>query len=105
MDSSWIKAMSTYQDIHRQIKKLSTGEQLQLLEELGSTIKELDSPTFEPETNSHSQEKPPQTPQSTIWEKMRTRASRIPAKDWEPIPDDGACQHDHYLYGTPKQET
>ena len=43
-----------------------------------------------------------QTAQKTIWEKMRERASRIPAEEREGMPTDGASQHDHYLYGAPK---
>jgi Protein of unknown function (DUF2281) len=45
-----------------------------------------------------------QPPQQTIWEKIRERAARIPDEEWEGMPTDGSYQHDHYLYGMPKQE-
>ena len=39
----------------------------------------------------------------TIWEKIRAFAQNVPAEEWEQAPSDGAEQHDHYLYGTPKR--
>ncbi len=50
------------------------------------------------------QKNSPQPPPKTIWEKIRERAARIPHEEWENLPTDGSSQHDHYLYGTPKQE-
>ena len=29
--------------------------------------------------------------------------SRIPPEAWDNVPEDGAEQHDHYLYGSPKR--
>jgi hypothetical protein len=51
-----------------------------------------------------AQKKQSHLPPQTIWEKIRERAARIPAGEWENMPTDGFRQHDHYLYGTPKQE-
>lgn len=39
----------------------------------------------------------------TLWDKIDTQARRVPAEAWEKIPSDGAEQHDHYLYGSPKK--
>lgn len=39
----------------------------------------------------------------TIWEKIREHAKEVPDEVWEQMPVDGAEQHDHYLYGTPKR--
>ena len=46
---------------------------------------------------------PAEHPKQTIWEKIRERASEVPDEVWEQMPVDGAEQHDHYLYGTPKK--
>ena len=41
--------------------------------------------------------------EQTIWQKIRARAKHIPDEVWDQIPTDSADNHDHYLYGTPKQ--
>lgn len=46
---------------------------------------------------------PGEHPKQTIWEKIRERAKEVPDEVWEQMPIDGAEQHDHYLYGTPKK--
>jgi hypothetical protein len=38
-----------------------------------------------------------------IWEVIEDRMSRIDPEAWTVIPPDGAEQHDHYIYGTPKR--
>ena len=43
------------------------------------------------------------SPRKTIWEKIREHAREVPDEVWEQMPADGAEQHDHYLYGTPKR--
>lgn len=43
-------------------------------------------------------------PQQTIWEKIEARIAQVPPELWEELPTDGAKQHDHYLYGTPKRQ-
>jgi hypothetical protein len=37
------------------------------------------------------------------WEKIDDRLSTVPDSAWAHVPTDGSYQHDHYLYGTPKQ--
>ena len=44
-----------------------------------------------------------QEQQTTIWQKIRARAEKIPDEVWEEMPRDGSEQHDHYLYGVPKK--
>ena len=39
-------------------------------------------------------------PISEIFEEL---SSQIPLEEWAELPQDGADQHDHYLYGSPKR--
>ena len=39
-------------------------------------------------------------PISEIFEEL---SSQIPLDEWAELPQDGAEQHDHYLYGSPKR--
>ena len=39
-------------------------------------------------------------PISEIFEEL---SSQIPLEEWAKLPRDGAEQHDHYLYGSPKR--
>lgn len=39
----------------------------------------------------------------TILDKIRERSKQVPDEVWALIPEDGAEQHDHYLYGAPKK--
>ncbi len=38
-----------------------------------------------------------------IWEVAADIRKSIPAEEWAKLPVDGAEQHDHYIYGTPKR--
>lgn len=38
-----------------------------------------------------------------LWETIQEISSRVPLEEWERLPADGAEQHDHYLYGSPKR--
>ena len=38
-----------------------------------------------------------------IWEEFEDIAASIPDEEWAKLPVDGAEQHDHYIYGTPKR--
>lgn len=38
-----------------------------------------------------------------IWEIITELSSEIPVEEWAKLPTDGAEQHDHYLYGSPKR--
>ncbi len=39
-------------------------------------------------------------PISEIFESL---SGQIPIEEWRELPDDGAENHDHYLYGSPKK--
>jgi Arc/MetJ-type ribon-helix-helix transcriptional regulator len=38
-----------------------------------------------------------------IWEVADELRKSIPQEKWDQLPVDGASQHDHYIYGTPKR--
>jgi Arc/MetJ-type ribon-helix-helix transcriptional regulator len=38
-----------------------------------------------------------------IWEVAADIRNSVPAEEWAKLPTDGAEQHDHYIYGTPKR--
>ena len=38
-----------------------------------------------------------------IWEEIEEITAGIPDEEWLKLPADGAEQHDHYIYGTPKR--
>lgn len=38
-----------------------------------------------------------------IWEVIREISAEVPDEEWAKLPADGAEQHDHYLYGSPKK--
>ncbi len=38
-----------------------------------------------------------------IWEEFAEIAATVPNEEWAKLPADGAEQHDHYIYGTPKR--
>jgi hypothetical protein len=41
--------------------------------------------------------------QRPIWEIIADRMKAVPAEVFERLPQDGASEHDHYLYGSPKR--
>jgi Arc/MetJ-type ribon-helix-helix transcriptional regulator len=38
-----------------------------------------------------------------IWEEILELTAAVPDEEWDKLPVDGAEQHDHYIYGTPKR--
>ncbi len=42
-------------------------------------------------------------PQKSMWAEVREIMQDMPEEVWEQMPRDGAEQHDHYLYGSPKK--
>lgn len=42
-------------------------------------------------------------PRQTIWDKIDNLIKDVPDEVWEQLPIDGAQEHDHYLYGSPKK--
>jgi hypothetical protein len=45
---------------------------------------------------------PPQA-HTPIWEAFIAASLEIPEEELDLLPTDGATQHDHYIYGTPKR--
>ena len=41
--------------------------------------------------------------QRPIWEVLTERMKNLPPEVFERLPKDGASEHDHYLYGSPKR--
>jgi hypothetical protein len=39
-----------------------------------------------------------------FWEIAEEISSQVPLEEWSKLPSDGAEQHDHYLYGSPKKD-
>src|SRR4051812_22890349 len=44
-----------------------------------------------------------QSSRKRIWEVAEDIRRSVPAEEWAKLPADGAEQHDHYIYGTPKR--
>ena len=42
-------------------------------------------------------------PRARIWEKIAESSKRLPPEELAEMPEDGASQIDHYVYGTPKR--
>jgi hypothetical protein len=47
----------------------------------------------------------PRPEQKPIWEVAEELFGDIPDEELAQLPTDGAAQHDHYIYGTPKRPT
>jgi hypothetical protein len=39
-----------------------------------------------------------------LLEQVKEIQAQVPAEEWDKLPHDGAMNHDHYLYGSPKVE-
>ena len=50
----------------------------------------------------HDQPSAGSTPKP-IWEIAADLRTSVPEEEWAKLPVDGAEQHDHYIYGTPKR--
>ena len=49
------------------------------------------------------QEPQPRENRRPIWEIIADLSAEVPMEEWAKLPTDGAEQHDHYLYGSPKR--
>lgn len=51
------------------------------------------------------EEQEPRPPKDVrpIWEIIAELSAEVPMEEWAKLPTDGAEQHDHYLYGSPKR--
>jgi hypothetical protein len=75
------------------IKTLSPEQMRQLRDEIDH---ELSASAAQSEAAAAPARKP-------IWERIIERSAAIPDEEWAKLPADGAEQHDHYIYGTPKR--
>ena len=50
-------------------------------------------------------QQPPAPAHKPIWKVAAELRKNVPAEEWAKLPTDGARQHDHYIYGTPKRPT
>ena len=64
-------------------------------------VREYESRTQQPSAS----EEATVLPRKPIWERILERSAAIPDEEWDKLPVDGAEQHDHYIYGTPKRQT
>lgn len=69
------------------VRGLSPDQQREVLE----FIETLDGPTA------------PARDDRPIWEVIAEISASVPDEEWAKLPADGAEQHDHYLYGSPKR--
>ena len=77
--------------IHEKVKSLPLEKQQQVL----SVVEEM---LLEKEI---AQERLPGRP---LWEIAEEISAQVALEEWEKLPADGAEQHDHYLYGSPKRD-
>ena len=47
---------------------------------------------------------PPVAPERPIWERIPDMMKDVPPEELAALPTDGAAEHDHYIYGTPKRQ-
>ena len=66
---------------------------------------ELEQERQEEKTNQAASPTPENALRKPIWERAAELRESIPAEEWAKLPVDGASQHDHYIYGTPKRPT
>ena len=56
------------------------------------------------ERSAPFEQEPVRDPKPRIWEVIAERVQALPPEVLERLPEDGASQHDHYIYGLPKRE-
>ena len=90
----------THAEFHRllsSVTALSPDEMRQLRDKLDHEIAEADA------SHATAIPMPVATSRKPIWEEFEEIAASIPDEEWAKLPVDGAEQHDHYIYGTPKR--
>lgn len=83
------------------IRKRLDSETLHLPElrpMLGREVEIIVQDAVEAEPTKDNSEKP-------IWEQFQEVAAKLSNDALQRLPTDGAAQHDHYLYGSPKRKT
>ena len=78
------------QAILKKLQALPDGKQQEVLAMVEALV----------EKEQLAQPESPRRPISEIFEEL---SSQVPFEEWAELPRDGAEQHDHYLYGSPKR--
>jgi len=76
--------------IHEKVKALPPEKQQRVLSLVEEMLSENDV------TQEHVAVRP-------LWEIAEEISAQVPLEEWAKLPGDGAEQHDHYLYGSPKK--
>jgi len=79
-------------DIIQQAEALSVEEQLTLIAHLAQNIKT-------------ATEQAPAPTGKSLWQIADDFVADVPSDALAELPHDGAVEHDHYIYGTPKNQT
>ncbi len=53
--------------------------------------------------DAHDERDEPKRESRPIWDVMLDNMKDVPPEDFARLPEDGASEHDHYLYGHPKR--
>lgn len=86
--------MTNREQLIQEIQQAPDALVVQVLQFLRSQKTQLDTRTEQRQT---SNDRP-------IWELFESAADELPEDVLAQLPTDGAAQHDHYLYGTPKRD-
>lgn len=85
-----------WNEIERSLQGLSARDKIELIERLAHSIRAEAIAPAPQEQQAEAAHKP-------IWEVFQEISDSIPEEEWAKLPPDGAEQHDHYIYGTPKR--
>lgn len=92
----------TLAELIQQAEMLTTAEQLKLMAHLAQ---KLSNTSQAPSPSNDTQTLPLDTrPGKSIWQLAEDFVKDLPESELDKLPKDGAEQHDHYIYGTPKIE-
>lgn len=81
------------QQVIERLKSLPAAEQDRLADVLMAAIEE-----------STTEDAPRKgLPGDVLLEMTKQAIASIPESEWSKLPTDGAAEHDHYLYGSPKR--
>jgi hypothetical protein len=89
-------------EILQQAVTLPTDEQLQLIAHLVETLRQQTPNHSERSVEVPPEAKNPSKTGKSIWQLAEDFIQDLPAAELAKLPVDGAEQHDHYIYGTPK---
>jgi Arc/MetJ-type ribon-helix-helix transcriptional regulator len=65
--------------------------------------KALDALDAKEQQEARQPEKVKKKPAVPVWQRFQNASRSIPEEELSTLPPDGASEHDHYLYGTPKR--